>query len=323
MALSTMAGSPPYPRDKDHGWHMVQGVLFEIPTHRLVLYSHQFATDYSITSASKAQRDHPPGDPRWFPVVINVDLVDFRGFLKALYPKYVAVLGCSAYGRPFLLKEEWLSVLKLSTMWFFRHFRKMAIENLGADLDTMEKILFGTEYHVSSWLVEGYRELIVRPAHPTIEEGEKIGFPTVMTLWGIRDSHKAFGFPAVRTADSVIEENIYIAFQSELEQLRQLEHEHLTPYDKQRANAAQAEKERLVKEARLKEEERERKVQEAASRKRRRKERSSMGSAQESLALIRPSHSISAPARPISHPPRCLSGTPISPPCVPFWGSFS
>lgn len=208
---------------------------------------------------------------------------------------------CTPDGKLSLPKDEWLSVLKLTTSWKFNSFRKMAIESLTPQLGIVEKIELGHEFYVLSWVVSGYREFIARPAHPTTEEGRKLGFEKVMTLWGIRDSHKAFGFPTIRTADSIIEEKIYASFESELDELHKLEHPHLTSYDKRLATSAKQQRERLRSKALLEEEhERDRRLQDADRRKRRRKERSvSMNSKQqeELLPSIRPTHSL--PTRPM------------------------
>ena len=54
-----------------------------------------------------------------------------------------------------LSKEEWISVLKLATMWAFQAIRQAAVLNLATQLqaDPIEKINLAQAYSIREWLV--------------------------------------------------------------------------------------------------------------------------------------------------------------------------
>ncbi|KAH6894005.1 hypothetical protein BKA70DRAFT_1199858 [Coprinopsis sp. MPI-PUGE-AT-0042] len=103
---------------------------------------------------------------------------------------------------PTLTKEEWISVLKLSTNWLFNDMRQLAISNLslpfpslGLITDPIERICLAKEYRVYDWLVEGYEKVIDRlitsdddhgsPLTLTLQEGQRIGLDVALELSGI------------------------------------------------------------------------------------------------------------------------------------------
>ncbi|KAH6885530.1 hypothetical protein BKA70DRAFT_1445122 [Coprinopsis sp. MPI-PUGE-AT-0042] len=53
--------------------------------------------------------------------------------------------------------DECLSVLKLSTRWFFNDLRNIAIAQLEhLELTDTERVVLGKEYHISRWVLAGY-----------------------------------------------------------------------------------------------------------------------------------------------------------------------
>lgn len=52
--------------------------------------------------------------------------------------------------------EEWMSVLKLSTLWAIEDIRNNAIAELSkAKMDVMDRVTIGKSYGVGDWLLEG------------------------------------------------------------------------------------------------------------------------------------------------------------------------
>ena len=93
--------------------------------------------------------------------------------------------------------EEWKSTLKLSTMWEVAALRDLAIRNLN-QLDVVDMILLGSEYHVSQWFITACTRLITRRHGPTEEEGNLLGISIVVRIYGIRErtsSLRLSGFP--------------------------------------------------------------------------------------------------------------------------------
>lgn len=86
--------------------------------------------------------------------------------------------------------EEWISALKLSTMWEFSDVRKKAIQNMQlprSEMDPVTMVLLAQEYMIPEWLLPGYEQLIKRPEFISMDEAERLGLRTVMRLYKIRE----------------------------------------------------------------------------------------------------------------------------------------
>lgn len=59
-------------------------------------------------------------------------------------------------------------------MWEVKALRDLAIRNLN-QLDVVDMLLLGSEYHVSQWFITGCTRLIMRNQGPTEEEGHLLG----------------------------------------------------------------------------------------------------------------------------------------------------
>ena len=87
--------------------------------------------------------------------------------------------------------EEWISVLKLSTMWTFGELRQLAIKWLGrlSNISSVEKVMLARKYKVESLLLQGYKELIERKEGPSVEEAKVLGYETAIRLYEKRERH--------------------------------------------------------------------------------------------------------------------------------------
>ena len=84
-----------------------------------------------------------------------------------------------------LTRQEWCSVLKLSTMWEFTKIRKWAIDELSkmkAEMGEIEMIEFGRSFDVKEWWLEGYGSLLKRGKTITDEEAERLGWKIAAKL---------------------------------------------------------------------------------------------------------------------------------------------
>ena len=87
--------------------------------------------------------------------------------------------------------EEWISVLKLSTMWTFGELRRKAINWLGRlNIDPVQKVMLARIYKVESILVDGYSELITRKEGPSLEEAKALGYEAAIRLYEQRERHR-------------------------------------------------------------------------------------------------------------------------------------
>lgn len=76
-----------------------------------------------------------------------------------------------------LTDVDWLSVLKLSTLWEFGKVREKAIAALSrGNMDPVEKVLNGKTYRVGELLLRGYMALVERSTSLSYEDAEKLGF---------------------------------------------------------------------------------------------------------------------------------------------------
>ncbi|KAJ2918301.1 hypothetical protein MD484_g2112, partial [Candolleomyces efflorescens] len=233
------APPPKLDEDAEYFWDFVlfscEGRVFRVPKYRFISDSEVFATKFGLNS------DSPSDSSDAFEVVdetqptsnviveLDVSANDFRNFLKALYPRYPE----KTRG---LSKDEWLSVLRLSTKWYFNDFRKRAIDNLTAfDLDPVEKVDLGTQFNVSSWLKSGFRELVKRTDIITVEDARRIGLETAIKVYGIRDEWNKL---ILAHDETKLNLEIEAVFASELLAMYDVEKQHLSALERQREEEA-------------------------------------------------------------------------------------
>lgn len=85
-------------------------------------------------------------------------------------------------------EEEWISVLKLSTLWGFSDLRENAIGELSwSTMDPISRVELARKYRVKEWLLAGYRDLVKRPASISMEESERLGWRTAIQLYQLRE----------------------------------------------------------------------------------------------------------------------------------------
>ncbi|KAJ2918302.1 hypothetical protein MD484_g2113, partial [Candolleomyces efflorescens] len=233
------APSPKLDEDAEYFWDFVllscEGRVFRVPKYRFISDSEVFATKFGLNSDT-------PSDPSdAFEVVneaqptpnavieLDVSANDFRNFVKALYPRYPEQ-------SLELSKEEWLSVLRLSTKWYFNDFRKRAIDNLTAlNLDPVEKVDLGTQFNVSSWLKSGFCELVKRTDIITVEDARRIGLETAIKVYGIRDEWNKL---ILAHDETMLNFKIEAVFASELLAMYDVERHHVSALERQREEQA-------------------------------------------------------------------------------------
>jgi hypothetical protein len=87
-----------------------------------------------------------------------------------------------------LEKSDWLAILKLSKKWGFSVIFDSAKSQLtNADIDPVEKVTIAREYNVYEWLVSGLAELVSRKAPLSLQETEKLGVPSAISIFHLRE----------------------------------------------------------------------------------------------------------------------------------------
>ncbi|KAJ7192290.1 hypothetical protein GGX14DRAFT_480320 [Mycena pura] len=166
----------------------VEDHLFKVPRYHFEQSSEIFATTFTL----------PPGDGNRTegksdknPVVLEgITCIDFQRLLKVLYPPDMKSQISSIADANWMTKEEWLSVLKLSTQWYFLATRDLAIKKLDQlpDMGSIERIRLARQYDVPAWLRTGYTQLAQRSAGISREEAAQIGWETAFQLCQVREA---------------------------------------------------------------------------------------------------------------------------------------
>jgi hypothetical protein len=91
--------------------------------------------------------------------------------------------------------DEWIAALKISTQLRIQDFREIAIGKLAGQLTSpLQKIEFGTEYKVQSWLLEGYMEFATRNEVISAEDEEQLGWRRTSSLFRVRHRRLMDGY---------------------------------------------------------------------------------------------------------------------------------
>ncbi|KAK0212377.1 hypothetical protein DFS33DRAFT_21679 [Desarmillaria ectypa] len=158
----------------------VENRLFKVPSHYFVQNSEVFADTFGLPQGSQG----PEGLSDENPVVLHgICAVDFEHLLEIIYPQKIPQ-DHFAFG-----KDEWTSVLRLSTMWHLSDIRQLAIKHLQQDpkLDPVERVVLAKSYSVSSWLRLGYLSLVKRAQPLSVDEAEQIGFKSAIQIFQLRE----------------------------------------------------------------------------------------------------------------------------------------
>ncbi|KAF7296051.1 hypothetical protein MKEN_01420200 [Mycena kentingensis (nom. inval.)] len=187
---------------------LVEETLFKVPRHQFERRSEIFASIFTLPTPADTKVE---GSDDACPMLLEgVAATDFRRFLKVLYPLDAIP------AIPNLSKDEWISVLKLATLWRFLEIRALALTRLDLALqnDCVQQILLGRQYDVVSWLRDGYGALARREEPITLEEARAIGWETALKVFTARETTLAavYGRPNLYLqrvdAESVFAEEI-------------------------------------------------------------------------------------------------------------------
>jgi hypothetical protein len=113
-------------------------------------------------------------------------------------------------------EEEWISILKLSTMWEFSYARDLAIKELsGRAMDPITKVLLARQYGIPKWLLAAYHELVNRKELVSCDEAQQLGLNVAIQIFHIRE--KAISARVVcQEKEWLVEENNMPSSQSQL-----------------------------------------------------------------------------------------------------------
>lgn len=92
--------------------------------------------------------------------------------------------------------EEWMSILKLTTMWHFHGLRRTAIDKLTPlvqDWDPIQWIVLARKCDVHEWLLPALNALARRPQALKLHEVNSLGIETVVKMAEVRESFNEQG----------------------------------------------------------------------------------------------------------------------------------
>lgn len=213
---------------------LVEGHLFRVPRDELGAQSTVFrdrfllprgnsetVDDQSHSEAVEDESDPNPvegenvpetveGESDLHPVVLEgVSKKEFESFLRALMGRKYATNKGSDLGQ-----GQWISVLKLSTMWEFKRLREVAIQHLdlpSKPLPPIDKFVLASKYGIKKWMLPALLELAERARPISVEEGRLIGFENALKLAAVREELKTtntIGYTVENTIDWIRENYI-------------------------------------------------------------------------------------------------------------------
>ncbi|KAF7981773.1 hypothetical protein HWV62_31847 [Athelia sp. TMB] len=156
---------------------LVEATLFKVPRYKLEENSSVFKDMFAI-----AQADTQEGYDDDKPIRLDsVERIDFQRFLTALIPDRSSELIKD-------VRDHWVSVLKLSTLWDCFSIRKQAIKNLDAvPIEPEDKVALARAYRVQRWVIEGYSTLVRQELPFTVAQKVKLGAETIIRLYERRE----------------------------------------------------------------------------------------------------------------------------------------
>ncbi|KAG6326709.1 hypothetical protein ID866_12380 [Astraeus odoratus] len=126
------------------------------------------------------------------PIVLQgIDKNDFEQLLNVLFHRKY---GNNAGPLPSNV-DEWVSVLRLSTMWMFDGIREATIRALESlPMAAIDKLIYAMKYDIRQWLLPSLLLLARRPEPISVEEGRRMGFETALKLASVREKLKLESF---------------------------------------------------------------------------------------------------------------------------------
>lgn len=131
---------------------------------------------------------------------LHVTKVELERLLSVMYPTCVAYLFLQiprwvslyfyfrAGNPPTLSRNEWESVLKLSTAWNLETLRALAMDSmLKCSIGSVTKVRLGGAYNVPKWIREACQELVQRPDPISEEEGTRLGSVVLSRICRMRE----------------------------------------------------------------------------------------------------------------------------------------
>ncbi|KAK0459176.1 uncharacterized protein EV420DRAFT_1479197 [Desarmillaria tabescens] len=204
---------------------LVEDELFRAPRYQFINHSDTFKAMFTLPQAENTNVEGSSDDN---PIRLQgISKLDFERLLQYMYPTYDITDNKSPWSRfsrssrnipPVLTRplEDWISILKLSTIWFMTDIRNQVIPRIierHLQIDVIERITLGRKYDLPALVTSGVTSLVNQDGGVSEDQAEALGWDTTLRIQWIRDKlltdrlgrSYAFGESQVRS----IAENIF------------------------------------------------------------------------------------------------------------------
>ncbi|KAK0486319.1 hypothetical protein IW261DRAFT_791366 [Armillaria novae-zelandiae] len=207
-----------YIQNKHFYWEpitiLVEDQLFKVTRRMFEESSEVFSTMFSLPQGGSSPVD---GSDDEHPLVLQgIKSVDFESLLKAIVDAGQQVVPKS--------KAEWLSALKLATMWGMSNIRHRAIKEITQlkGMSDVDQVILGKDHAVVDWVISGYQALMKRRTVISIEDATRLTLPTCLKVWQAQVSTNSpapaeLRFGAIRPGHQILND----IFSSELDEVYQ------------------------------------------------------------------------------------------------------
>ncbi|KAI0657073.1 hypothetical protein C8Q70DRAFT_289643 [Cubamyces menziesii] len=158
----------------------VEGVLFKVSRRPFEEDSEAFKSAFALPPLDSPEGIEGSCDAN--PIELGGVVADeFRSLLRVLFP------GAHDISRS-MSKDQWISALKLATMWDFENVRLKAIAELSKLVPQHgERVRLARVYDIPGWIESALKELVQQDTL-TASDLEALGWATVAKLIQIRES---------------------------------------------------------------------------------------------------------------------------------------
>ncbi|KAK0226385.1 hypothetical protein IW262DRAFT_763034 [Armillaria fumosa] len=172
-------------RNKNFYWEnsifLVGDELFRAPRYQFIKHSDTFRAMFTLPQADV---DAVEGNTDDKPICLyGVDKIDFERLLNFMYPLEIP----SVLTRPL---EEWISILKLSTMWIMTEIRNSAISHVTErhhEVEVVERITLGRSHDVPALVRSGLVTLVNQDGGVSEQQAKLLGWETALRIQWVRD----------------------------------------------------------------------------------------------------------------------------------------
>ncbi|KAL1659248.1 hypothetical protein GGF50DRAFT_65650 [Schizophyllum commune] len=174
--LDAPRAHPPRSVDVHHSpnFYFTDGTLYvKVETVMYRIYKHFFRKASPVWK--EMLRGHRIGRTESEPLVLNdAKADDFDQLLSLVYPDFVRSGPTTA--------EQWTGVLELVMQWKIDVLRKLVVDKLAPLASSVDKLVLGEKYGIEGWAKEAYKDLCLRRAPLSKEEGRRLGVDAVVRI---------------------------------------------------------------------------------------------------------------------------------------------